>query len=99
MMWQDVVIAGGGSWIMVAALVPTLLGSEKPALSSCILTSIILGAFSASYATLGLWNASLAALVLTCIWLTLSFQQWRRKRPMKMVESEHGRGSDATRDA
>lgn len=79
MQWQDIVIAIGG-WAATFALIPTLLAKEKPALSSSVLTVVILSSFTVCYVTLGMWNASVSTAALTIAWLVLAWQKWRRAK-------------------
>jgi hypothetical protein len=97
MIWQDILLAAGG-WVLAAALIPTLIGREKPALSSSLLTGSVLASFAFAYYTLELWNAALSTAALTAIWLLLAVQAWRARSRQAMLESEHGRPSDAQRD-
>jgi len=78
MIWQDIVIAIA-SWAASAALLPSLLGQDKPALSSSMFTGCIVATFGVCYATLGLSSAAASAAVLSLLWFVLAFQQWRRK--------------------
>ncbi|MFA7309614.1 MAG: hypothetical protein WC050_01780, partial [Candidatus Paceibacterota bacterium] len=63
MVWQDIVISIGG-WAATFALVPTLIGRDKPAISSCFFTFTIVASFSICYATLGLWSSTVSSGVL-----------------------------------
>ena len=76
-MWQDWVV-GIILWIFAVSLVPTILhASNKPAFSTSLLTS--LGNFVMAYvfATLDLWNGSLAALAIAIAWSIITVQRWR----------------------
>lgn len=79
MIWQDIVISIA-SWAGTAALIPSLLSEDKPALWSCILTTMIVTTFGICYLTLGLWSAAASSGLLALAWATLGFQKWRRNR-------------------
>ena len=79
-MWQDWVL-GGTLWMFAAVLIPTITHpTNKPSLSTSLLTA--LGNFVVSYtfATLSLWNSALAALVIGAAWSILTIQRWRLDR-------------------
>ncbi len=78
MIWQDVVISIG-SWVAIAALIPTLLAAHKPALWSSIITALTVGTFAVCYLTLSLWSAALSSAVLAIVWLILAIQKWRQE--------------------
>lgn len=78
MHWQDIVLSIG-QYIFVLALLPSVFGTDKPALSSSLLTGTVLGIFSAVYATLGLWNSTLASAIVSATWFLLAWQQYRKK--------------------
>jgi hypothetical protein len=78
MQWQDIVISIC-SWAGTIALLPSIFGRDKPALSSCIFTTIIVTTFGVCYFTLGLFSAAASAWVLAGAWLVLAVQQWLRK--------------------
>lgn len=77
MTWQDAVIAVGQA-LFAAALVPALLGTQKPPRSTCALTGLTLLAFAAAYGSLDLWGSASAASVCGVLWLVLLWQQRRR---------------------
>jgi hypothetical protein len=76
MHWQDMVISVG-QWIMIAALLPTMFGKDKPALSSSLMTATLIAAFGVAYGTLALWSSAASSTALTIAWLVLAYQQWR----------------------
>ncbi|TSD05305.1 MAG: hypothetical protein Greene07147_626 [Parcubacteria group bacterium Greene0714_7] len=78
MHWQDIVLSIG-QYIFVIALLPSVFGKDKPALSSSLLTGTVLGVFSVVYATLGLWSSTVASILVTATWLLLAWQQYRKK--------------------
>lgn len=76
MPWQDIVIAVG-QWVFLAALFPSLLSSDKPALATSLLTGGILAVFAAAYFSLGLVTSALSTVLVSAGWLTLAFQKYR----------------------
>lgn len=76
MAWQDIVLSLGG-YIFIIALIPSVLSSDKPALSSSLLTGAILGVFAVVYATLDLWSSAISTSLLALTWLVLAWQKWR----------------------
>lgn len=79
MPWQDIVISVG-QWAMTAALVPSLIGPNKPAVSSSIMTGTLIAIFGITYASLDLWSATVSSGVCALAWFVLAWQGWRRKR-------------------
>ena len=77
MVWQDIVLSVG-MWIFVIALIPTLRGKEKPALSTSIVTSAVLAVFVLTYATLELWLSTIASAVIAVLWFVLAAQKYRK---------------------
>lgn len=77
MEWQDIVLSVGG-YIFILALLPSILGDDKPALSSSLMTGSILGVFAAVYASLGLTSSAISTALLALAWLFLAWQKWRR---------------------
>lgn len=82
MQWQDIVLSVG-SWVFIAALIPTILGTEKPALSSSVLTGLVLAVFAGVYGSLGLWTSALSAAALSAGWWVLAWQKYRAGRMVK----------------
>ena len=79
MHWQDIVLSIG-QYIFVIALLPSVFGKDKPALSSSLLTGTVLGVFSVVYATLGLWSSTIASVLVTATWFLLAWQQYRKNK-------------------
>lgn len=71
---------------MTFAIVPSLVGKDKPAFSTSIFTGTILLSFAVSYVTLGMWSSSVSTGVLAIAWLTLAVQQWRRRRKKEISD-------------
>ena len=93
--WQDIVFMIGG-FIFSGALIPTIIAKEKPAMSTCIMTGVVLAVFSVSYATLGLWGAFVSNSLTSSCWLTLFTQVViRRKNGNNTVHSRSTRNVDS----
>lgn len=84
-MWQDVVISVG-QWAMTAALIPSLIGKDKPAVSSGIMTGTLIAIFGFTYGTLGLWSAVISSAVCSIVWYVLAWQRYRMNRRERMLE-------------
>lgn len=74
MTWQDAVVAVGQA-LFAAALIPAVLGAQKPPRSTCALTGFTLLAFAAAYGSLALWWSAGVASICGALWLTLLWQQ------------------------
>ncbi len=79
MVWQDIVIFVG-QWIFVIAIIPTILGREKPALSTSIVTGTVLVIFALTYATLDLLLSAVASSIISAAWFILAVQKHRQSR-------------------
>jgi len=76
MTWQDIIIAAG-QWVFLLALLPSILGKDKPALTTSIATSVVLAVLAFTYATLSLWISTISATLVSSAWLTLAVQKQR----------------------
>lgn len=67
-MWQDLVFLIGG-FVGAAILVPTLLDADaKVPRWSSVPTMVLLGAYSVTFFTLGMYLASLGSVFGTTVW-------------------------------
>ena len=78
MSWQDLVLTVG-QVIFVIALVPTVVGKDKPALQTSVLTSAVSFSFMAVYVSLSVPFASMTAALNGSMWLVLAAQKWRER--------------------
>ncbi|MFA5997287.1 MAG: hypothetical protein WC791_02235 [Candidatus Paceibacterota bacterium] len=78
MIWQDWVF-GIGTIIFAIALLPSVLGKDKPAVSTSVTTGAILILYSFTQASLSLWFASIASVVAGALWFILAVQKYRIK--------------------
>ena len=74
MIWQDVLMMLGGFGFSIG-LLPSVLGKNKPAKSSCLITGIILTSYVVAMATLGLWLSAGSTTLTATMWFILLFQK------------------------
>lgn len=79
MYWQDIILTIG-QYILVIALLPSVFGKDKPALSSSLLTGTIVVIFTGVYATLGLVSSAVASSAIALTWFILAWQQYRKNK-------------------
>jgi len=77
--WQDVVL-GIGSFIFAVALIPSVMSDHKPALWTSILSSVVLVAFVATYASLSLWYATFSTSLTALLWGILALQKFVKNK-------------------
>lgn len=85
MQWQDIVISLG-QWAMTLALLPSLFGKNKPAVSSSLMTGSLISMFGFTYGTLGLWSSVVSSAACALAWFTLAWQQWRADRKKRVIQ-------------
>ncbi len=73
--WRDAVFATG-SIVFIVALIPTLRGRDKPALSTSLLTGGFLLAYALTYLTMDLWFSAVTTSALGASWLYLGYQRF-----------------------
>ena len=76
--WQDVVLTFG-SVVFLVALIPTILGSAKPAPLTSFSTGTVLLLFAVTYATLELPFASIVTAATGLAWFLILWQSLRSK--------------------
>lgn len=84
-MWQDTVIAIC-QLAFLPSMLPTLLGSDKPALATSILNAVIVSIIVLTFVTLELWFSVITGFITASIWAILAIQKWRidtKKKPVK----------------
>jgi hypothetical protein len=77
--WQDIVISVG-SLVFAVALIPSVVGQDKPALSTSLTTGIVLTVFTVTYASLDLWYATITTAGAAILWSILAIQKIRQAR-------------------
>jgi len=75
MQWQDYVFTIG-QFIFLVALIPTIKGKDKPALSTSVATTLILLVFVYTYFSLKLLLSATASLSIAIAWGTLAVQKY-----------------------
>ncbi len=78
MVWQDAVIAVC-QLTFIPAMMPTVLGKNKPEFSTSVMNFIIVMIISTCLLSLRLWFAWASALPIAVIWLTLAIQTRKRR--------------------
>lgn len=81
-MWQDYVISICIA-VFIIALIPSIRGTNKPELSSCLTTAAVQFVLTATYITLDLWYSVATGILLLACWTTLGIQQLRIRRRRK----------------
>jgi hypothetical protein len=93
-MWQDTVIALC-QLAFVPATLPTIMGPEKPALTTSIANSLIVATIAVTQATLGLWLSVATAAAIFVVWATLAVQKLIISRRPVTPRSEEPRPVEA----
>jgi hypothetical protein len=78
-MWQDTVIAVC-QLAFLPAMLPTLLGKDKPALTTSIANAVIVSIITFSLATLQLWFATITGAMIAAIWSILAIQKFAQDK-------------------
>lgn len=73
--WQDLLFSSGGL-IFTIALIPSILSDDKPALSTSLMTAVILSTFSYAYFTLELWLSVFGGALVAGGWWVLAVQKY-----------------------
>lgn len=73
MVWQDIVIAIC-QLAFIPAMIPTVIGNNKPAFSTSLMNFIIVMIISTCLLSLQLWFAWASAVPIAIIWLILTLQ-------------------------
>lgn len=82
MAWQDIILTVG-SWIFAIVLVPSIRSkTDKPALSSSLLTATLCTVYIFVYISLRFWTTSVSMSVLAAAWWVLAYQKWRMNKTM-----------------
>lgn len=76
-MWQDAVLTAG-SLVFMLALLPSVLGEDKPAPWTSLTTAATLYVFAGVDMTLGLTFTALTTAGTATLWATLLVQRMRR---------------------
>lgn len=77
-MWQDIVMTIG-QFVFAFSLIPTIIGKEKPAWTTCMLSAIVLTIYIPTLYTLGLYISVVATILVAIGWWILFFQSMKNK--------------------
>ena len=72
---QDLILTLG-SLVFVVALIPTVLGKHKPALSTSVSTGLVLFVFVGVYISLRLWFTAATTFLTGSLWIALAVQKY-----------------------
>ena len=72
--WQDIVLAVSILAFNIA-LIPTVLGKSKPALSTCVITLAFLLAVVTVYVSLALWYSAVMSFINASLWAVIGVQK------------------------
>ncbi len=75
MQWQDIVLTTG-QFVFSIALLPTVLGKDKPAFSTSLINGAVLMIFALTFATLSLWLTVIPTIIIGILWLVLAYQKY-----------------------
>ena len=79
MHWQDWVFAIGGLLVLVS-LVPTIRAEQKPALTTSLMTTVLVFIFASTMVTLGLILAAVTNYGISAAWGVLAVQGYRQQK-------------------
>jgi hypothetical protein len=65
---------------VLLSLVPTIRGDQKPALTTSLMTVVLMAIFSFTMATMGMWLAVLSNLGILGAWSILAVQRYQAMR-------------------
>ncbi len=82
MQWQDMVLTGG-QWILIIGLLPTIFHKEKPAVSTSVITGVVLAIFAFSFYTLTLTGTAITVLANSGLWWILAYQGYKKRKRKK----------------
>ena len=77
--WQDIVLASS-FMVFNLALLPSVIGRNKPALGTSLLTTIFLIPGLVVYLSLSLWYAAIMTAINFLLWVTLVTQEYARAK-------------------
>ncbi len=73
--WQDAVLMMG-NFVFLAALIPSLVSSDKPSKWTSLVTATTLTAFAVAYYSLSLMYGAIGATLSALAWWVLCIQKW-----------------------
>ncbi|MEP7205163.1 MAG: hypothetical protein ABI716_03150 [Candidatus Saccharibacteria bacterium] len=84
--WQDIVLAICVLFFNIA-LIPSVLGKDKPQLSTSLLTFLFLLPQVVVFISLSLWYAFAMSFINACLWASLAFQKIKANRATGSIKS------------
>lgn len=75
MTWQDWVFSVG-QFVLLGALIPSIVSKDKPAIGTSIVYGAVAGTFSFAYLSLGLISSAIAAVFIFSGWMVLVVQKF-----------------------
>ena len=78
MTWQDIVLSVA-QVIFAGALLPSVFGKDKPALTTSLVTGLLLIVLVFTFYTLELWFSAGSTAFLSAVWLVLAVQKFSGK--------------------
>lgn len=79
MHWQEYVFFIG-QMIFNIALIPYILSKDKPALTTSLITALVIFIYTFLYSTLSLWLTAIAVTTTGVLWTILAYQKYRLDR-------------------
>ena len=71
--WQDVVMSIG-QWVFIIALLPAIVGKDKPPWMTSLLTATVLSVFAFTFWTLGMIMSAISGSITALCWWVLLVQ-------------------------
>lgn len=78
MKWQDFVLIIGQIAFTIS-LLPSIFSKDKPALTTSLISGVVLAVFSIVYITLSLYLAAVGTAATGSLWFILAFQKYSTK--------------------
>jgi len=77
--WQDLVLAGGG-FVLTIGLIPMLRAAERLPLRTSVTLLVVLSSYVVTLASLGLWVAALGTALQAVIWGAVALRRLKFTR-------------------
>ncbi|MEK7567921.1 MAG: hypothetical protein AAB513_03320 [Patescibacteria group bacterium] len=68
-----------GQWMFLLALLPSILGKDKPAIATSVFTGLILATFVIAYFSISLWVSAISTSLVSLGWFILAYQKYKSK--------------------
>lgn len=75
MHWQDLVLTIG-QILFIISLIPSITSKHKPALTTSLISGVVLMLFAATYINLSLVFAAIGTFITGVLWLILAYQKY-----------------------